>query len=350
MLSRNSRICGSAFGSSPDGVIGEDEFSEFLVPECALRLERRLGKAGRLRVGVGIEGGLRHGAAAWPEPAAADLVGIGLPHHPIADMRGRARMGGRGAAGEAGHGQVEAAPEEMHRTDLADEARAEQGEDAIALDEDAPEAVGIVAIIGRMGSILLERDRVGDLDRHGPDLHDDSQGLQLGHEIAIEIGDRARLQGHVGGPAFARGDHETMVDEIEVDLKAEGTVGHRRGGQPAGGHIERHLPPVIDQRGLGQADLADDLSPKLQRRASVPPFGQGQARPDFFALCHRHLASPGRLDRRSRHSMPGRPEAIDLCSASQFSSVHPAAPSPSTAASGASWFQGQRFPRHSLED
>ena len=109
-----------------------------------------------------------------------------------------------------------------------------------------------------------------------------------------------------------------MVDEIEVDLEAARAVRHRRGREPARGHIERHLPPVIDQRRLRQADLADHLRPKLQRRAGVAPFGEGQARPDFLALCRRHLASPGKLDPRPRHSVPGRPEAIDLCPAKRI--------------------------------
>ena len=52
---------------------------------------------------------------------------------------------------ESRDGQVEAAPEEMHRTGLADERAARAREDALTLDEDAPERFGVRGIVTTHG-------------------------------------------------------------------------------------------------------------------------------------------------------------------------------------------------------
>ena len=90
----------------------------------------------------------------------------------------------------------------------------------------------------------------------------------------MEGGDRARRQGKAGTRPVAREDHEAVVDEIEIDLEAARAIGDRRGGEPARGDVEHHVPPVIGHGRQRQADLADDLGPELQRRAGVAPFGE----------------------------------------------------------------------------
>ena len=55
---------------------------------------------------------------------------------------------GAGAAGEAGDGEIEAAPEEMDRADLAEEAGAEQAEDAVGGEQGAEQPPGAVRIVG----------------------------------------------------------------------------------------------------------------------------------------------------------------------------------------------------------
>ena len=77
----------------------------------------------------------------------------------------------RGTTGKAGDGEIETAPEEMHRTAFAAEAGAKFFQDAIGLEQDAPEAVGLCAIVGPMRLILFEGDGIFDLVRQMVDLH-----------------------------------------------------------------------------------------------------------------------------------------------------------------------------------
>src|SRR5260221_869737 len=118
---------------------------------------------------------------------------------------------------------------------------------------------------------LVEGNGSLDLDRHRPELHRDAERSELRHHLAMEFRDRARLQSEAGGPAVAADDDETMVDEIEIDLEIPRAVWHRRGGEAARGDIERHLPPMIDQRCLRQADLPDHLRPQMQSRTGIAP-------------------------------------------------------------------------------
>ena len=72
---------------------------------------------------------------------------------------------GRGPPREPCHRQIERAPEEVDRAALADEARAKLLEDPIGLHEDAPEAVGVLRIVGAVRFVPIEADRIGDLVR-----------------------------------------------------------------------------------------------------------------------------------------------------------------------------------------
>src|SRR5215471_3553794 len=71
-----------------------------------------------------------------------------------------------------------------------------------------------------------------------------------------------------------------MADEIEVDLKIEpAIVRDRRGREAAAGQVQRHLPPMVYHRRLGEADLADNLCPEMQGSAGILPRLEGQRRP-----------------------------------------------------------------------
>src|SRR4029077_2826071 len=107
-----------------------DEFAEILGVRRRAWSDFRLAEAGGLRIGVAIEGGLSEAAIARPEAAAADLVRIRLAVGGVRDHRiaGRRR---RWAAGEARHGEIEAAPKEMHRAGLAEKARPKRREHLI---------------------------------------------------------------------------------------------------------------------------------------------------------------------------------------------------------------------------
>src|SRR5437667_3552596 len=64
-------------GGLADRVIGQDELADLLAVIAGIRLDLGIAKAGRLRVGVAIKGGLAEAAIARPKAAAADLVRIG---------------------------------------------------------------------------------------------------------------------------------------------------------------------------------------------------------------------------------------------------------------------------------
>src|SRR6266481_3757703 len=92
--------------------IHEEEFAELLVIESRFRLHERLGEPLRLRSHVGVKRRVLNVAATWPEADAAHFVGVGF-----GGDNGGGRAVGCAAAGKAGDGEVEAAPEEMYRTD-----------------------------------------------------------------------------------------------------------------------------------------------------------------------------------------------------------------------------------------
>ena len=137
-----------------------------------------------------------------------------------------------------------------------------------------------------MDVILVEADRVGDLDRHRPDPHLQAERAQPGHDLGVEIGDRTGPQWQRLAPAVAGVDAQRVVDEIEIDLEGQAAIRHRRGGQPAAGHIERHMPPMVDRGRQREADLADDLGPQMQGGAGVLPLRIGQGGPTTILGLH----------------------------------------------------------------
>src|SRR5690606_1525468 len=62
-----------------------------------------------------------------------------------------------------------------------------------------------------------------------------------------------------------------MLEEVEVDLEGALPVRHDRGGEPRRGHVQGHVPGVIDEGALGETDLPDDLGPHVQGRTGVAP-------------------------------------------------------------------------------
>jgi hypothetical protein len=166
----------------------------------------------------------------------------------------------------------------MNRADLVEKARAEKGEDAVRLDQNTPEAVGEIVVIGGMPMVGLEADRMLDFTGQGPDPHIETERAHSPHQLGMEIGDRPRLQGKGFLPAVIDADPQAMLDKVEIDLKGVRAVGDRRGGKTAAGDVERHLPPVIDHWRLRQADLADDLRPYVECGAGFVPACHWQTR------------------------------------------------------------------------
>src|SRR5204863_5926012 len=119
--------CRARVGGSANRLIGQDKFADVLVVVARARSDLGVGKAGRLRIGVGVEGGLSKAAIARPKAGAADLVRIGLAVDRIRNIRIAWRRG-RAAARKARYREIEAAPEKMHRAHLADEMPAKRRE------------------------------------------------------------------------------------------------------------------------------------------------------------------------------------------------------------------------------
>src|SRR5579872_1819886 len=72
-----------------------------------------------------------------------------------------------------------------------------------------------------------------------------------------------------------------MLDEIEPQLEGAIAIGHTRGGEAARGDVERHVPPMIDERGEAQANLADDLRPHVEGGVGIFPGIEREGGPAF---------------------------------------------------------------------
>src|SRR5438067_1427787 len=109
-------------------------------------------------------------------------------------MGNAAGMGWRPPSGKPRHRQIEAAPEEMYGTAFAAEARAKFFENAIYLQEHAPEAVGIFQIVSGVFLITIEGDRFQRFVWLHSNLYFNRQLSQLVHYLTIKIRDTLRLQ------------------------------------------------------------------------------------------------------------------------------------------------------------
>src|SRR5271167_305724 len=74
-------------------------------------------------------------------------------------------------------------------------------------------------------------------------------------------------------------DRKHMADEVELHIEHRIPVWNCAGGQSPWTHIQRHLPPVVQQRQVNHPDLADDLGPHMQGFACGRPFVHHQGWP-----------------------------------------------------------------------
>jgi hypothetical protein len=128
-------------------------------------------------------------------------------------------MARRLAAREPCHCKIEAAPEEVHRTALSEKTRTELLEHAIDLQEYAPEALSVFAIVRRMRVILAEGNGLRHFIRHFIDTDRQPQARQRRHHGGMELGYRLRLERHLPPRPVARVDPEDMIEKIKIDLK-----------------------------------------------------------------------------------------------------------------------------------
>src|SRR3954452_17134651 len=277
-------------GRRPDGLVGQDELAERWL-EAGARRHNPVAEARRLRIGVGVERGAREGVVAGPKTGARELVRIGLARERVRQPRQAAGTGRRRPPRDPRHREVEAAPEEMHRARLAEKTGAEELEDAIGLDERAPEAMRRGGIVGGVDAVLREADRVRDLVRHLLDRDRDAEAAKDFHERSMEVGDGLRLERQRPLLAAAGSRGEAVADEVELELEDLAADRNRRGSEPARRDVERNLPAVVGPRRQRQPDLADDLRPELQGRGRLAPRRIRQSGPEGGAIHGAHGSS-----------------------------------------------------------
>src|SRR5688572_1284492 len=95
--------------------------------------------------------------------------------------------------------------------------------------------------------ILIERYRIGNLDRHLPNVYFHSQLTKRSHRFIVESCNGFWLEGDTPGRAIATVDHEVVFDEIKLHFEKRVAVRHRGCSQSASRHIERDVPIVIDE-------------------------------------------------------------------------------------------------------
>src|SRR5262249_31859648 len=142
------------------------------------------------RIGVGVERGAREHFVAGPKSRAAHLMRIRFTRDGVGESRKSTGVKRSGTAGETGHSEVEAPPEEMHRTYLPEEAAAEMLEDTVCLYEHAPETMRHVADIVRVPTVFGKPDRIGHFVGQLVNGDADTDFVQELHERAIEVRDR----------------------------------------------------------------------------------------------------------------------------------------------------------------
>src|SRR2546421_6742956 len=243
-------------------------------------VERRLrthwlrGKALRFWRRIGVESSVFHLSAARPESSADNFMGIGLTRNTVCALAFRSTP-----SGETRQSKIKTSPEEMHWTGLPDKARPEFLQNLIRRKQDAPEAVRIFRIVGSVDTIFIKRNRVGNLHRHLPDFHLDSRGAQRVNEFAIKTGYGLGTQWKLSGHAITHPDTELVVNEVEFDFEYFSIIRNGRGSQPAGTHVERHVPPVVYQRSERQPDFTHNLCPHVKRGPCVLPGSKRESRP-----------------------------------------------------------------------
>src|SRR5206468_11595259 len=119
------------------------------------------------------------------------------------------------AAREAGHGEIEGPPKEMHGARLAEEATAKLLEHRVGLNEDLEEALDRCWVVRRMLLVVGETDRPWHFDGHGGDFRFDIQLTERIPDFTVEGGHRSRNQRNRLEGSVRRGDPELVIQEVE---------------------------------------------------------------------------------------------------------------------------------------
>src|SRR6185436_12047515 len=143
------------------GVIGKQKLPERFAEEGLSRLHGHIAETRGLGISIGIERGI-DAVAPGPEARAADLVRVGFLHYRIRQARDFSHEGRSAPTRKTRYREIKAAPKEMHRAAFSDEAGAKLLQHAVHLQQHAPEAVGVVRIVGGMLVIPVEWNGPGN--------------------------------------------------------------------------------------------------------------------------------------------------------------------------------------------
>src|SRR4029078_3134239 len=185
----------------------------------------------------------------------------------------------RGPARKARHGQIETAPEEMHRARLAEKAGAKMTHDLVRGRENAKEATCVFGIVGLVNVVLVERDGTRNFTGHRIDLEEKAELTQRHSHLGVERRNRYRPHYNPADIAVAHAEPHHVLDEVELYFQAAAFAGHRRGRQPPCRDVKRTVPCGFEPWRQQKPDLAYDLCPKMQGVARGPPGRQWQLRP-----------------------------------------------------------------------
>src|SRR3954463_16091396 len=121
-------------------------------------------------------------------------------------------------SGEARHGEIEAAPEEMDRTDLSREARPKPMKHTVNRNQGPGGTRHAVCIIGAGLTVVPEPERIGDFIGPAVEFRRTAETFHQLTEPGVKVGNGHRPERHFN-PAPVRGfsDHD-MTGEIEGDL------------------------------------------------------------------------------------------------------------------------------------
>jgi hypothetical protein len=123
---------------------------------------------------------------------------------------------------EAGDGDVEAVPEDVHGARLAAKPAGELLQRPVDPPQRLPEPSDGFTVIARVAGVLRERGRGPNLVGPGLDLGPDPPLREDCHEALVEVGDgEAVPEGEEVDVAPARAHDECVVDEVEGDVEVD---------------------------------------------------------------------------------------------------------------------------------
>jgi hypothetical protein len=108
----------------------------------------------------------------------------------------------------------------MDRARFANEAASELLEHPHDLHQSYPESVSMFGVVGPHEMVIVERDRILDLNRHWPDLGGDAHLIEVTHESCVEVRYPPGAQRHGALGTGHRHDFELLFLKVKVDLEA----------------------------------------------------------------------------------------------------------------------------------